>query len=304
MHRSPQIRRILGVGPGEDRDLASALDFVHPDDRREVASRKRQVLASEHQYQLTYRIRRPDGEVRWVMDRGQVDRDAAGRALRVVGVLVDITDLKAAEQRQRLLFDELNHRVKNTLAIVQSLAQHTQRSKPDPQEFTRAFGERIMSLSRAHDLLARTAWQGAPLQQVVSAVLEPFTTQAGRIDITGDAVELPASITITLALMLNELATNAAKFGALSTDAGRVEISWTVTPTKTQDGEGFLVEFIWQERDGPHVAPPKHRGFGSRLLAASAQQIKGELGAQFAPEGLRCRIRIPVPARAAQPRSC
>ena len=117
------------------------------------------------------------------MDRGQVDRDAAGKALRVVGVLVDITDLKAAEQRQRLLFDELNHRVKNTLAIVQSLAQHTQRSKPDPQEFTRAFGDRIMSLSRAHDLLTRTAWQGAPLQQVVSAVLEPFTAQAGRIDI-------------------------------------------------------------------------------------------------------------------------
>ena len=299
VQRSPQIRRILGVGPGEDRDLDSALDFVHPDDRREVARRKRQVLASEQQYQLTYRIRRPDGEVRWVMDRGQVDRDAAGKALRVVGVLVDITDLKAAEQRQRLLFDELNHRVRNTLAIVQSLAQHTQRSKPDPQEFTRAFGDRIMALSRAHDLLTRTAWQGAPLHHVVSAVLEPFTAQAGRIDISGDAVELPASITITLALMLNELATNAAKFGALSADAGKVEISWTVAPTETQGGEGLVVDFVWQERDGPPVAPPKHRGFGSRLLAASAQQIKGELDAEFAPEGLRCRIRIPVPARAA-----
>lgn len=299
VHRSPQIRRILGIGPDEDRDLDSALDFVHPDDRKEVALRKRQVLASEHQYQLTYRIRRPGGEVRWVMDRGQVDRDAAGRALRVVGVLVDITDLKAAEERQRLLFDELNHRVRNTLAIVQSLAQHTQRSKPDPQEFTRAFGERIMSLSRAHDLLTRTAWQGAPLQQIVSAVLEPFTALAGRVDISGEAVELPASITITLALMLNEFATNAAKFGALSTDAGRVEISWTVTPTGAPSGEGPIVDFIWQERDGPHVAPPKHRGFGSRLLAASAQQIKGELDAQFAPEGLRCRIRFPVPARAA-----
>jgi PAS domain S-box-containing protein len=299
VHRSPQIRRILGVGPGDDRDLASALDFVHPDDREEVGWRKRQVLASEQQYQLTYRIRRPDGEVRWVMDRGQVDRDAAGKALRVVGVLVDITDLKAAEQRQRLLFDELNHRVKNTLAIVQSLAQHTQRSKPDPQEFTRAFGERIVSLSRAHDLLTKTAWQGAPLEQVVSAALEPFTTHAGRIEISGDAVELPASITITLALMLNELATNAAKFGALSAEAGRVEISWTVTSMETQSGEGLLVDFIWQERDGPNVAPPKRRGFGSRLLAASAQQIKGELDAHFAPEGLRCRIRFPVPARAA-----
>lgn len=299
VHRSPQIRRILGVGPDQDRDLDSALDFVHPDDRREVGRRKRQILASEHQYQLTYRIRRPDGEVRWVMDRGQVDRDAAGKALRVVGVLLDVTDLKAAEERQRLLFDELNHRVKNTLAIVQSLAQHTQRSTPDPQEFTRVFGERIMSLSRAHDLLTRTGWQGAPLQQVVSAALEPFAVHVGRIDMRGDAVELPASITITLALMLNELATNAAKFGALSTDAGRVEISWTATPTGMPDGEGRMVDFIWQERDGPPVAPPKHRGFGSRLLAASAQQIKGELDAQFAPAGLRCRVRFPVPVRAA-----
>ena len=299
VHRSPQIRRILGVGPGEDRDLDSALNFVHPDDRKEVGVRKRQILASEQQYQLTYRIRRPDGEVRWVMDRGQVERDAAGKALRVVGLLVDITDLKEAEQRQRLLFEELNHRVKNTLAIVQSLAQQTQRSKPDPQEFTRAFGERIMSLSRAHDLLTRTAWQGALLKEIVSTVLEPFTAYAGRIEVSGDAVELPANITITLALMLNELATNAAKFGALSTDAGKVEISWTVTPMKTQDGEGLVVDFIWQERDGPPVAPPKHRGFGSRLLAASAQQIKGELDAQFAPEGLRCRLRFPVPARAA-----
>ncbi|MCW5733787.1 MAG: PAS domain-containing protein [Enhydrobacter sp.] len=297
VHRSPQIRRILGVGPGEDRDLESALDFVHPDDRKEVGLRKRQILASEQQYQLTYRIRRPDGEVRWVMDRGQVERDAAGKALRVVGLLVDITDLKEAEERQRLLFEELNHRVKNTLAIVQSLAQQTQRSKSDPQEFTRAFGERIMALSRAHDLLTRTAWRGALLNQVVSAVLDPFSAYAGRIEVSGDAVELPTSITIALALMLNELATNAAKFGALSIDAGRIEISWTVTPMKTQDGEGVVVDFIWQEHEGPPVAPPKHRGFGSRLLAASAQQIKGELDAQFAPEGLRCRLRFPVPAR-------
>jgi PAS domain S-box-containing protein len=295
VRRSPQIRRILGAGPGEDSDLASALDFVHPDARDEVAWRKRTILASEQRYQITYRIRRPDGEVRWVMDRGEVERDPVGKALRVVGVLVDITDLKAAEQRQRLLFDELNHRVKNTLAIVQSLAQHTQRSKPDPQEFTRAFGDRIMSLSRAHDVLAQTAWKGASLDQIVNAVLEPFAAQSGRIAIAGDAVNLPANTVITFALMLNELATNAAKYGAFSTDAGRVEIAWTVSAAAA-GGEGLMVDMTWQERDGPPVAPPKHRGFGSRLLAASAQQIKGELEAQFAPGGLRVRIRFPVPA--------
>jgi PAS domain S-box-containing protein len=297
--RSPQIRRILGVGTGEDSGLDAALAFIHPDDRNEIASRKREILASEQQYQLTYRIRRPDGEVRWVMDRGQVERDGAGKALRVVGVLVDITDLKVVEQRQRLLFDELNHRVKNTLAIVQSLAQQTRRSTPDPEQFTRAFGERIMSMSRAHDLLARTAWQGAPLQEVVSAVLAPFDAPAGRIAIGGDAVELPASITITFALLLNELATNAAKYGALSVDAGRIGISWTVAPA----GDGLMVDLVWQERDGPRVVPPTRRGFGSRLLAASAQQIKGELNARFEPDGLRCQIRFPVPAANIPPQS-
>jgi PAS domain S-box-containing protein len=291
VYRSPQIRRILGADETEDRDLETALDFVHPDDREQVRWRKRQILASEEQYQLTYRIRRPDGDVRWVMDRGQVERDSAGRALRVVGVLVDITDLKAAEQRQRLLFDELNHRVKNTLAIVQSLAQHTLRSKPDAQDFTKAFGERLMSLSRAHDLLARTAWRGAPLRDIVSAVLEPFSAHGGRLEVHGEAVDLPANATIALALMLNELATNAAKYGALSTAVGTVTISWTARPS----GEGLGIDLLWAEQGGPPVAQPERRGFGSRLLAASAQQIQGQLEMEFAAAGLRCRIRFIVP---------
>jgi PAS domain S-box-containing protein len=288
--RSPQIRRILGADPTEDRDFETAQGFVHPEDRDEVRWRKQQILRSEGQYQLTYRIRRPDGEVRWVMDRGQVERDAEGRALRVVGVLVDITDLKAAEQRQRLLFDELNHRVKNTLAIVQSLVQHTLSSKPDPKEFERAFGERLRSLSQAHDLLAQTAWQGASLHKVAAAVLEPFAGQ-GRIDIQGEAVDLPANITITLALMLNELATNAAKYGALSSSVGTVAMAWTVAPA----GDGLAVDLTWREQGGPPVVKPERRGFGSRLLAASAQQIKGELEIDFAPTGLVARLAFTVP---------
>jgi PAS domain S-box-containing protein len=289
------MRRILGAAPGDEHDFESAQGFVHPEDREQVRWRKRQILKSEEQYQLTYRIRRPDGEVRWVLDRGQVERDPAGKALRVIGVLVDITDLKASEQRQRLLFDELSHRVKNTLAIVQSLAQQTLRSRPDPQEFGQAFGERLQSLSRAHDLLAQTAWQGTPLGKLVAAVLEPFAgamdREAGRIEIAGEPVELSANVTITLALMLNELATNAAKYGALSVGAGKVGISWTAT----REGGGLAVALTWREEGGPPVTPPPRRGFGSRLLAASAQQIKGALEMEFAPAGLVCRIWFSLP---------
>jgi PAS domain S-box-containing protein len=291
VYRSPQIRRILGADPAQDLDFEAAQAFVHPDDREEVRWRKQQILKSEQQYQVTYRIKRPDGEVRWVMDRGQVERDAEGRALRVIGVLVDITDLKAAEQRQRLLFDELSHRVKNTLAIVQSLAQHTLRSKPDPQEFASAFGDRLRSLSQAHDLLARTAWQGASMHKVVSAVLEPFAAQGDRVDIRGDTVDLPANTTVTLALMLNELATNAAKYGALSGSKGKIEISWTVGA----NGEALSVDLLWREQGGPPVVKPERHGFGSRLLAASAQQIKGELAVEYAPTGVIVRLRFTVP---------
>jgi PAS domain S-box-containing protein len=291
VHRSPQIRQILGAAADDEHDLEAAFDFVHPEDREHVRWRKRQILDSEDQYQLTYRIRRPDGEVRWVMDRGQVERDPGGKALRVIGVLVDITDLKASEQRQRLLFDELNHRVKNTLAIVQSLALQTLRSSPDPQAFSRAFGERLQSLSRAHDLLAQSAWQGASLAKLVETVLETFGTQ-GRVGIGGPAVDLPANITITLALMLNELATNAAKYGALSGGAGKVGISWTVKPA----GKALAVELLWREQEGPPVVPPQRRGFGSRLLAASAHQIQGALEMEFAGTGLACRLWFSVPA--------
>jgi PAS domain S-box-containing protein len=291
VYRSPQIRRILGADPGEELDLESAFDFVHPDDREHVRRRKRQILDSGNQYQITYRIQRRDGEVHWVMDRGQVERDPGGKALRVIGVLVDITDLKASEQRQRMLFDELSHRVKNTLAIVQSLALQTLRSSPDPQEFGRAFGERLQSLSRAHDLLAQTAWEGAPLAKLVAAVLEPFSAQAGRIEIGGDAVDLSVNATVTLALMLNELATNAAKYGALSGHAGKVHIAWTVKPV----GKALAVELLWREQGGPPVVPPQRRGFGSRLLAASAEQIQGALDMEFPAEGLVCRIWFSVP---------
>jgi PAS domain S-box-containing protein len=292
VYRSPQIRRILGAEADDERDLEAAFDFVHPEDREQVRWRKRQILKGEDQYQLTYRIRRPDGELRWVMDRGQVERDSTGKALRVIGVLVDITDLKASEQRQRLLFDELNHRVKNTLAIVQSLALQTLRSSPEPQAFSKAFGERLQSLSRAHDLLAQSAWQGAPLGRLVEAILEPFGTQSGRVETTGTAVDLPANVTITLALMLNELATNAAKYGALSGSTGRVAISWAV---QSNGGKALGVELTWRELDGPPVVPPQRRGFGSRLLAASAQQIQGALDMEFAATGLVCRLWFSVP---------
>ena len=288
--RSPQFRRMIGADENSDPTFKGGLRFVHPDDRYEVELRKRQIIESEGDYQLTYRIRRPDREVRWVMDRGTVVRDTGGKPIRVVGVLLDITDLKEAELRQRLLFDELNHRVKNTLAIVQSLAQQTLRSKPEPAEFALAFGSRLASLARAHDLLTRDSWQGAELKRIVQSALEPFADDLadGRIRIGGPAVSMPANATITLCLMLHELATNAAKYGALSVEAGRLSIEWTAVT----NGGLTTLDLHWREEHGPKIVAPVRKGFGSRLLAASAMQLNAELSLDYLAEGLVCRVRF------------
>ena len=225
------------------------------------------------------------------MDRGQVIRDAEGRALRVIGVVLDITDIKEAEQRQHLLFDELNHRVKNTLSIVQALAQQTLRTRPEPADFAQAFADRLGSLARAHSLLTHDSWRGAPLQDIVATALAAFIDEGRPIQIAGDPVTVPASTTVTLSLMLHELATNAAKYGALSVAEGKLTIRWTATDT----GSGIAVDLHWQEEDGPPVSRPTAPGFGSRLLAGSAQQLGGHFETDYAASGLRCRLRFSMP---------
>jgi PAS domain S-box-containing protein len=293
--RSPQFLHILGTGEGEQTATFEAgLAFVHPEDREATQRRKQEILAGdEARYQLEYRIRRRDGEVRWVMDRGQVVRDpASGRAQQVVGVLLDITDLKVAEQRQRLLFEELNHRVKNTLAIVQSLAHQTLRSKSDPAEFAVAFEARLGTLARAHNLLTRDSWQGASLGGIVTAALAPFMGDDHSIRIDGPAVTIPPGTTVTLSLMLHELATNAAKYGALSTAQGSLAIGWTAT----DKGSAAEIHLQWLEAGGPAVSPPESKGFGARLLAASARQLGGQIDIDYAPAGVRCDLRFVVPA--------
>ncbi len=291
--RSSQFLAILGADPADaTATFETGLDFVHPDDRESTRGRKRQILdGAGGRYELEYRLRRRDGRVRWVMDRGRVIRDDAGKALRVIGVVLDITDKKEAEQRQFLLFDELNHRVKNTLSIVQALAQQTLRTKPDPEQFADAFTDRLDSLARAHSLLTNDSWRGASLYDIVTTALAAFVDEGIPIDISGGPVLVPANTTITLSLMLHELATNAAKYGALSTSGGRLSIGWNVVPS----GSSIGIDLHWREEGGPPVALPKSRGFGSRLLATSAQQMGALLEVEYMAPGFRCSLRFTVP---------
>jgi PAS domain S-box-containing protein len=291
--RSPQFLKILGADEGDTTaSFEAGLDFVHPDDRDATRRHKQQILmGAGGPYQLEYRIRRRDGQVRWVMDRGQLICDGAGKPLRVIGVVLDITEIKEAELRQYLLFDELNHRVKNTLAIVQALAQQTLRARPDPQQFAEAFSDRLASLARAHSLLTNESWRGAGLRDIVTTALEAFVDEGRPVEITGEAVMIPPNVTITLSLMLHELATNAAKYGALSVAGGRLTIRWSTVHSTSS----IMIDLLWQEDDGPPVSPPKDSGFGSRLLGGSARQLGAVFEVDYAAQGLRCRLRFSVP---------
>jgi PAS domain S-box-containing protein len=207
----------------------------------------------------------------------------------------DIHERKLAEERQRLLVAELTHRIKNTLALVLAIAEQTRRTVSSPDAFNEVFRNRLAALARAHDALRRDGGSETTMEAVAREALAPYGGGAGleRVNIGGPEFRLSSGTAMALGMALHELATNAAKHGALSTPAGRVRLSWAVAP-----GEGRAAgwhEVLWAESGGPPVAgPPARRGFGTRLLERGlASQIGGAVTLDFAPTGLRCQIRIP-----------
>ncbi len=206
----------------------------------------------------------------------------------VWGVFVegsDVTDRVMAERQQKLLVDELNHRVKNTLATVQAIAAQTLRSAADLATFSEAFESRIMALSATHDLLTATNWRSARLHDVLGVEFRPYGPERYRLE--GPDVALAPPEALALGLLFHELATNAAKYGALARPTGCIEVGWDVAED--------VLELVWRERDGPPVAPPARRGFGSRLIERSLQGVlRGEASLEFAPAGLVCRITLPL----------
>jgi PAS domain S-box-containing protein len=212
----------------------------------------------------------------------------------VIGIFVegsDVTERVRAEEQRKLLLDELNHRVKNTLATVQSIAAQTLRTTPDPVSFRAAFEARLLALSGVHNLLTEANWEGARLDELLRMELTPHGTD--RFTLEGPPVRLAAPQALTIALVSHELATNAAKYGALSASEGRVGVRWDVAATST--GERLTLD--WRETGGPPVVVPTRRGFGSRLIERSIREdIHGEASIAYEPDGLRCRIALRIGA--------
>ena len=263
---------------------------IHPEDRERVKASIHAVIdGAGTAWTDEYRFLRADGSYADILDRGSVIRDEAGRPVRMIGAMLDISGRKRAEEHQRLLTGELQHRVKNTLALVQAIASQTFRNATDLGAAREAFAARLISLGRAHDILTQASWTAAPIADVVEGALTVHR-QAGpsRIRLSGPNVLLAARPALALALALHELATNAAKYGALSNATGSVDLRWHVV----HDGDAPRFCLTWSELGGPPIlAPPSRRGFGSRLIERSfAAEVGGEVRLTYAPTGLTCRL--------------
>ena len=196
-----------------------------------------------------------------------------------------------AELRQRLMTNELNHRVKNTLAVVQAIATQTARYTQEPKQFNNAFQGRITALARVHDILTKTHWTGSSLYDLATSTLAPFFEQnSGAVRVAGPHVPLEVSAALSLSLALNELATNATKYGALLNDTGYVTLDWSIS------GQPSLVTLQWVEHGGPAVVPPTRTGFGYRLINTLSSQLAGSVNLAYPPEGVRCEIKMPFVA--------
>jgi two-component sensor histidine kinase/PAS domain-containing protein len=285
-------RANFGRGPDEPFSYADLIASIHPDDRVMQAEAVAQALATRTDLHVEYRAIWPDGSEHWIRVSGRM-RTGPDGVLSMVGVSQDITERRLAEERQALLLHELNHRVKNTLATVQSIASLTRRSadNSDPAAWN-AFMDRLHGMAKTHDLLTATQWQGALLEDVLKNELEPYQDgMQQRIRLRGPRINLQPSAVLALGLAVHELATNAVKYGSLSVPEGKVHVMWAVTTGAGQSA--LLVE--WVESSGPPVKKPERQGFGTKLIQRGlAQQLGGEIKLDFVPTGIRCVITFPI----------
>src|SRR5712671_4761256 len=283
--------------PKNEATIEEILKLVHPDDVEMVQANLEASLdpVDPRLSATEFRLRRGDGEVRWVETLGLAYFEGDGRerrAVSFVGTLADITERKQREEKEHLLMREINHRAKNMLSVVDAIAHQT--ATRNPEDFVERFSERIQALSANQDLLVRNEWNGVEIEDLVCAQLAHFAGLIGsRIAVHGPKLHLKSASAQAIGLALHELATNAGKYGALSTDRGRVDVSWG------SDGDTFTM--TWTERDGPPVAPPKRRGFGTIVMEAMTERsVDGAVDLDYAPSGLTWRLTCPA-ANALEP---
>lgn len=279
----------FGRSADEPFTYADLQDAVIPEDRMHWRETVEAAIASGSEFDIEYRIKTPAGEMRWIEVRGQVSADITDQPRGMAGISLDITARKEAEEHRKLLARELNHRVKNSLATAQSVFAQSMRSAKTLEEAQEiAFG-RMQALSMAQDLLTQDGFSAAQLEDVVSSAIRPFDGGAFRLG--GPRVVLGARSVSAFALALHELATNASKYGALSTANGEITIVWALEDTD----KGQILRFQWSEQGGPPVRKPERRGFGTRIIeGALAAEINGTASIDFRADGIAFEAVAPL----------
>lgn len=282
-----RMYEIFGFDPDEPSPGKAefAQFYLHPDDAPLLEDSLGKVSEQNQSFRLVARIlRKSDRELRWLEASGRFEFDASGHAVRLVGVAADITERKQLEEHQQLLINELNHRVKNTLSVVQSLAKQTFKGS-DPAALN-AFDGRLKALAQVHNLLAERSWERASLSEVAQRCVSFQGEDQLRIHLEGPEIQLTARQALTMALVFHELNTNACKYGALSQASGAVSLSW-------QNHSDQLI-VTWAEEGGPPCRPPTKRGFGSVLIEQAARaDLQAKVERDFRRKGLVCQISIP-----------
>jgi len=282
--------RLFGYTP-EEIIGRSILTLIPPDLQHEEPGIISRISRGERiEHYETVRLRK-NGERFHISLSISPVKDGQGRIIGASKIARDITERIRADEQRNLLINELNHRVKNTLATVQSLAMQTLRNTERSDQARALFDSRLSALSRAHDLLTQQNWEGANLGEVVRRALAPFNVQSGRIGVEGPEARLTPKQALSLSIALHELATNAAKYGALSGERGRVDVRWEIVET----GGAPLLRLDWTESGGPEVAPPTRTGFGTRLIERGlAPDLGGEARIDYRPSGVVAMISTPI----------
>jgi PAS domain S-box-containing protein len=279
--------RIFGVDPATfEVSFDNVRARFHPDDWRRLTATFSEVTPVQTSWRTDFRIVRRDGELRWCIGTAAATYDDNGCLTRLSGVAADITDRKRIEEHQTLLAREVDHRAKNSLAVVQSIVRLTRADSI--KNYVAAVEGRIQALSRVHSLLAHSRWEGADVHTLVREELAPYETGGTEhIAMSGPHVAVSAPVAQTLALALHELATNAAKYGALSAKDGRVDLSWDIS--------AGITTLRWKEAGGPAATKPERLGLGLQMIRSGLQShIGGQANFEWSKKGLVCILAVPT----------
>ena len=292
-HRSENAAKILGYDPQAPFTPTHFLARIHPADRAQFKAHVRSVRPDSPSYAVTFRVTRPDGQEMWLEETATAEFDAAGHCVRIKGLTIDITERKRADEHQRLLIAELDHRVKNVLARVAVVAMYTRQGSSTMDEFIQALDRRIQSMAVAHELLSQGHWQGVRLADIVRQQLAPYATDANTT-IGGPDITLTTAATEALGMVLQELVTNASKYGALSIPDGRVSVSWECR----NSGDVRSLMIVWRETGGPPVSAPTQYGYGTSLICdLIPHELGGRVDLAFSSDGVCCTIEMPLKRR-------